>query len=382
MKIKHKLIVAAIILNGLVPARATTLDTFLKGMSLSQGLQDALDSLSLGTNSVNGVSIVQEPFSLNVLPGVGALMTVVATGPNLHYQWTVNGDVIPGGTNAILPLNNIIEDICGAYQVTVFNDLDMDWSTNAYLQLLSLPLPLANNFTNRGTISTASGSGGGTTIGASNESGEPRPSTGSIYNTVWLTWKAPQTGLAQLDTVGSCFDTWLGVYTGTTLTNLTAVATDDDSGGLHTSYLEFNAQANVSYQIMVAARNYGGGPLALSWSLTPGASPLPVITASPTNITTTIGSPATLSVQFSSTLPVTIQWYHNGLPISGATQKTLQWTQLKLTDLGSYQACLTSANNWVLNLAPVEIQFNSEGLSSVSARNKLTDAVNSGLVGQ
>jgi hypothetical protein len=377
MNIKHKLVIAAVVLASLVPSRGSLLDTFL-----SQSMQDSMDAFLLGTNAANGVSIVQQPIGLTTLPGANLLLAVGATGPNLHYQWTVNGDVIPAGTNAILPLNNIIEDICGAYRVTVFNNVDMDWSTNAYVQILSPTLTFANNFTNRNTITAASGTGSGTTMGAWNEYGEPKPASGWYFNTVWLTWVAPQSGLAEMDTVGSGFDSWLGVYTGTLLTNLTAIATDDDSGGLHTSYVRFNAQANVSYQIMVAARNYGGGPLAFNWSLTSGKAPFPTITASPTNLTSTLGSPASLSVQFNSQVPATIRWYHNGLPITGATQNTLQWSQLKLSDLGTYQVSLTATNNWVVNLDPVDIQFNSEGLGSVGARNKLTDAVNSGLVGQ
>ena len=46
---------------------------------------------------------------------------------------------------------------------------------------------------------------------------------------------------------------------GTALTNLVAVATDDDSGDYHTSYVTFNAIAGTAYQIYVGSLDQTGG---------------------------------------------------------------------------------------------------------------------------
>jgi len=54
-----------------------------------------------------------------------------------------------------------------------------------------------------------------------------------------------------VDTIGSSFDTILGVYTGSNVTNLTLVAEDDDSGGNANSRLTFAAAPAVPYQIVV-----------------------------------------------------------------------------------------------------------------------------------
>ena len=63
------------------------------------------------------------------------------------------------------------------------------------------------------------------------------------------------------NTLGSSFDTTLGIYTGVTrvstngaLTNFTTIASNDDDtegGGLLTSRASFNAVAGTTYQIAV-----------------------------------------------------------------------------------------------------------------------------------
>ena len=344
-------------------------------------IQKLLNSASTQAYGTNGVNITTNPVSQTVSPGASVTLSVGATGSNLQYEWMINGYVVPGATNAVLTVNNISPGNCGAYNVLVYNNLDKIPSDVVYVQESVATLPFADNFTNRVAITGTNGIGCGTSVGATREASDPTPATGWMFHTLWITWVAPATGPVEFNTDGSGYDTWLGVYTGSVPTNLVTVATDDDSGDFDTSYLEFNAQAGTAYQIMIGDRDFRGAPLMFSWNEVPSVNPLPTIVSSPTNITTTFGSSASMSVQFQSTLPTTIQWYHNGQLMAGASQNSLQWTQLALTDLGTYQAVLTSSQ-WVYPLPPVEIQFNSEGLSTVAARPKLSDAVTSGLIGQ
>ena len=76
-----------------------------------------------------------------------------------------------------------------------------------------------------------------------------------------------------------------------------------------------------------------------------------------------------------------MKWHRNGQLIAGANQKCLPLTNLTVADLGSYEVELSTAD-WTWTLKPVEIQFNSEGLTTVGARNKLVDSVGAALIGQ
>jgi hypothetical protein len=368
---KAGLLVGALLLGSVAPSRATV---------LFQTIQDTLDNAILGTNALLGVSITLEPVNQTVAVGSAVALSVAATGPSLQYEWMLNGYLIPGATNATLNLANLTADSCGAYRAVVYNGIDADWSTLAYVQVTAAALPLADNFSSRVSVAGLSGFGSGTTQGATKEAADPKPASGILFHTLWLTWIAPSNGPVEMNTVGSAIDTWLGVYTGTVQSNLVAVATDDDDADYGNSSVEFNAKAGTAYQIMIGARDYRAAPILFSWNLAPAVTALPTITASPTNITTTPGSPASLSLQFQSTLPTAIQWFHNGQLMAGAAQNSLQWAQLSPADLGSYQAVLTSAQ-WVYQLPPVEIQFNTEGLARVAARKKLADAIGTGLMG-
>ena len=324
--------------------------------------------------------ITQSPVSQIVSPGASVTLSVTATGDALQYQWTYNGDVIPGATEPTLTLPSVTTESSGAYQALVYNDTDLVESDVADVLVAVPALPFADNFASRGVINSASGLGSATSLGATKEPGDPKPVKGPLASSVWVTWIAPGNGVATFSTIGSAFDTMLAVYTGTALSNLVAVASDDDSGGYHTSFVNFNAQAGTAYQIYLGSRDRDGGNIVLSWALDAPVYSLPTITTSPTNITTKAGAAASLCVQFQSTAPLTIQWYHNGEPIPGATQNCLQWSQLTVADLGTYQVSLSSPD-WTWSLQPAEIQFNTEGLSAVAARNKLFDSVNSPLIG-
>ena len=88
-------------------------------------------------------------------------------------------------------------------------------------------------------------------VAASKESGEPNPAGDAGGKSVWWRWTAPASGPVQVDTMGSSFDTILGIYTGSAVNSLTEIASDDQSGGFNTSRTNFNATADVTYLIAV-----------------------------------------------------------------------------------------------------------------------------------
>ena len=125
-----------------------------------------------------------------------------------------------------------------------------------------------DNFANATVISGASGSVTGSNVGATVEAGEPLVATYSgAKNSVWWAWTAPFSGSVTFTTVGTGFDTVMGVYTGSSLSSLTAVAEDDDSGGNRTSACTFAAKEGTVYRIAVSGYNENGvGAITLSWS--------------------------------------------------------------------------------------------------------------------
>ena len=103
------------------------------------------------------------------------------------------------------------------------------------------------------------------TFFATSEAGEPpqiAPKFGA--KSVWYRWVAPTSGPVYLTTKGSDFDTLLGVFIGTNITNLAFVASSDDDGGLATSALTFTASAGTEYQIAIAGFQGAGGDLVLT----------------------------------------------------------------------------------------------------------------------
>lgn len=127
------------------------------------------------------------------------------------------------------------------------------------------PAPPANDaFGSATAISGTSGTIAGTTAGATKEAGEPSHAGVAGARSVWYSWTAPATGPVTIDTIGSAFDTLLGVYTGTAVSALTAKASNDDSGGAQ-SKLTFAATAGTTYRIAVDGKAGAAGAVTLRW---------------------------------------------------------------------------------------------------------------------
>ena len=115
------------------------------------------------------------------------------------------------------------------------------------------------------SISGWSTSATGTNVAATREAGEPMHGGVTIETgSVWWKWTAPQSGTVRIDTIGSDFDTVLGVYTGTSLSALTPVASNDNAVGTYQSEASFAATAGTTYAIAVAGFNYWTGNIRLT----------------------------------------------------------------------------------------------------------------------
>jgi hypothetical protein len=133
--------------------------------------------------------------------------------------------------------------------------------------------PANDNFANSQFISGNSGSISGTNAGATKEAGEPNHANNSGGASIWYFWSAPADGYVTITTAGSNFDTLLGVYTNSSVSNLTPIASNDDinSGNL-TSTVTFNTTAGIVYRIAVDGYSGAMGNTTLNWSFTSDAN--------------------------------------------------------------------------------------------------------------
>jgi hypothetical protein len=120
----------------------------------------------------------------------------------------------------------------------------------------------------------ATANGGGYINAATMESGEPKIPTGFWNRSLWWKWKAPATGVVEINTVGSGYNTALAIYTGTSVTALTRVAWNNDITTAPTSFqsrVRFPATAGVIYLIQVAGGSSTTGDTLLE--IKPGPVP-------------------------------------------------------------------------------------------------------------
>jgi len=144
-------------------------------------------------------------------------------------------------------------------------------SNTGAIQLNIAPPPPANdNFANRIALTGATTNATGSNRGATPEVGEPAQS--GLINSVWWTWTAPTTGNYTFDTIGSGYDTYLSLFTGTNLPSLALVANNDDGGPNNTSRITQSVTAGTVYQIAVDGWSNRTGPINLNIAPTPAGS--------------------------------------------------------------------------------------------------------------
>jgi hypothetical protein len=173
------------------------------------------------------------------------------------------------------------------YQIAVdgYNDGTTVASGDIVLTLDFIPQPIArppnDNFANRTPLTGLPVVAAGTNVLATREPGEPLHADKYGDTSVWWSWTAPGSATVVASTAGSTFDTLLAVYTGTVLTNLSVVATNDDADsvdGILTSEVSFDAVAGRTYQIAVDGYDGASGQAVLSigWAAPRLANPTPL----------------------------------------------------------------------------------------------------------
>jgi hypothetical protein len=193
----------------------------------------------------------------------------------------------------------------------------------------------ADNFASRGVISGFTNHITGTNTTYTREPGEPRHDNRNGNHSAWLSWTAPFSGHCAIDTLGSSFDTVLAVYTGTVLSNLVKIASNDDANtDVTQSRLTFNATNGVTYQIAVdgfATNAFGSISFHLSLP-----NPYPVFVTQPQSQVVNQGANVTFTVTTTGPAPQTFQWRFNGNNLNNQTNTTLNRNNVTANNAGTY----------------------------------------------
>jgi hypothetical protein len=210
-------------------------------------------------------TVTSQPSSQTIDAGSTVTLSVEAAGtPPLVYQWRLNGVNIPDATNNTFTLTNAPPAASGFYLVTVANVAGAVDSLPAILRVTVPSLPLSDDFAASAVVGNPSRVGRASNVGATQEAGEPNHDGKVGGSSVWISWVAPAQGIATFSTSGSSIDTLLAAYLGMSVSTLTEVASDDDSGGYHTSEISFNATPGAEYHIAVDGLNGEQGDVLTS----------------------------------------------------------------------------------------------------------------------
>jgi hypothetical protein len=145
--------------------------------------------------------------------------------------------------------------------------VDSKYGGGALMTLRWAQAPPNDPFVGATAISGLSGSTTELTLYATAEPGEPVHGSGAAKS-VWFKWTAPKTGTLTLDTIGSSFDTLLGIYTGTAIGALTTKATNDDiDAATVQSRIVLAVTKGTVYRFVVDGRGGASGTMKLRWSL-------------------------------------------------------------------------------------------------------------------
>ena len=303
--------------------------------------------------------ITTQPSPQTVSSNTTIILTAVGNGDGpLRYQWRINGENIPGATQSTYTITNAQPENGGMYSVLVANPVRVISSTNAEVIIQSPPLPFDADFPGGVLADGYSGVGGGNDDSVTSEAGDPELDGKIGAHLLWVQWTAPASGVATFGTEGSSFDTLLGIYTGTSLTNLVAVAADDDRGGYFTSQVAFNAEAGTNYLIAVDGRSTDSGDLVLNWNLNTNITEIPMIVEQPLDTTVVAGGAASFDMFAASTAALSYQWYlGDWLAIAGATNNTLTITNVSDVNVGTYSVAVTAATGESVESLPASLEI-------------------------
>ncbi len=236
--------------------------------------------------------------------------------------------------------------------------------TTPRLNLLAAAAPANDNFANRIALSGNSGSSIGTSLLATKETGEPDHAGNAGGHSIWWKYSATATGQLSIDTRGSSFDTVLAAYTGSSVSALTAIASNDNDGSANgTSSMFLQVQSGTEYEIAVDGANGAAGTATLNWSMNTSASAnLAISITGPA--TGTAGSASTYTVSVSNAGPQTAT--HAVATITLPASSSFVTGSSACTASGNTVTCdAGTLGNGAQMLLPLQLIWNTADASAV-----------------
>jgi hypothetical protein len=191
--------------------------------------------------------------------------------------YTLNAvDVTPFAGQTVAVWFQLVTGTFGASAYAAIDDVSLQVETTA-------DIPPNDFFTNRTTITGNSASIIAKNTFATIEPGEPRHAGDDGGHSLWWQWTAPGDGVLQIDTSGSDFRTALAVYTGSSISNLVPVASNDANDNIDSvSRVKFAVRANTSFDIALdGIAIFDFGTAHLNFLFTPDVTPPKVTISSP-----------------------------------------------------------------------------------------------------
>lgn len=243
-------------------------------------------SVTTNANAKVKPTIATQPRGATITIGQSWSVQVVAKGPNLSYQWKLNGTPISGATSSSYAIGSVKISDQGDYTVVVSNDNGAVTSSVATLVATPIPTPPVVTVQPVGCFCEKAG-----TLSLS--------VTASGSNLSYQ-WKKNNVNL---------------------------------TGATQSTYTKSNAQSADSGVYSVLVSNPQGSALSDSVAVTVGDRV--VIKTQPSAKPTAVGDKVALSVLATGTGPG-YQWKKDGVNILGATQANYTISSCKLTDAGSF----------------------------------------------
>lgn len=202
-------------------------------------------------------------------------MTVVSTeGSNFDTALEVQGAAEEGEVNGLSIASN--DDLAEGVQQSRLEFLAQQGQTYWFVidgynlqggEVRIAVNPAANDlFLNAQKLSGLAGSATGNNRNATKEKGEPVVGGDAGGRSVWYSWTAPIGGGVNLSTEGTTFKTLLGVYQGTNVNRLTAIAGTASRTPTGQAKFRFTAQAGKTYFFVVDGSKGANGLFNFSWA--------------------------------------------------------------------------------------------------------------------